>query len=110
MAVAKELTTLGKRKSFLQEFCASVTCQLLDVCPEDVCRDHVMQHLELEGGWDQCSAEQLQVLLHLSTLYSQVPPVPMQNPPTVTNPEYDLHPVNSVSGRKNFILLCLCST
>ncbi len=72
VSVAEQVVALGKKKSFLQEFCASVMCQLLSVCPEDVCRDHVIGSLELDTGWKDCTTEKLYVLLHLSTLYSKV--------------------------------------
>ena len=72
MGVAEQVVALGKKKSFLQEFCASVTSQLLSVCPEDVCQDHVIRSLELDTGWKECTTAKLYVLLHLSTLYSKV--------------------------------------
>lgn len=72
VGVAKELTALGKKKSFLCEFCASGACQLLEACPVGVCRDHVIHELGLEAGWEEGNAEHLQVLLHLSGRYSKV--------------------------------------
>ena len=72
MAVAKELISLGKRKSFLQEFSASILCQLCEVCPASLCEAELVRHLDLEGGWEDCSTEQLQVLLQLSKLYNKV--------------------------------------
>lgn len=91
MGVAEQIVALGKKKSFLREFCASVVCQLLSVCPEGVCRDHVIHRLELDAGWKQCTTEKLQVLLHLSTIYSKVP-----LPPSLTLAP-TLAPLNLVS-------------
>lgn len=72
VGVAKQLLALWKKKFFLQEFCASATCQLLDVSQVGMCKNHIIHHLELDGGWEDCTSEQLQVLLHLSKLHSKV--------------------------------------
>ena len=71
MSVAEQLVALEKKKSFLGEFCASVECQLLDVCPEGMCLD-VLSELGLAGGWEGCTADTLAVMFHLSKLYGKV--------------------------------------
>lgn len=72
MGVAKQVVALEKKKSFLGEFCASVKCQLLDVCPEKVCSDGVLCELGLAEGWVDCTPERLLVVLHLSKCYGKV--------------------------------------
>lgn len=72
MGVAKQLVALESKKSFLGEFCASVKCQLLDVCPEEVCRDCLLRELHLDDGWENCTTERLHVILHVSKLYGKV--------------------------------------
>ena len=72
MGVAKQVTALEKKKSFLGEFCASVVCQLLDQCPEEVCSDGLLYELGVASGWEGCTAERLVVILHLNKLYGKV--------------------------------------
>lgn len=72
MGVAKQLVALESRKSFLGEFCASLMCQLLSACPEEVCRDGLLRELRLDGGWESCTTERLHVGLHASKLYGKV--------------------------------------
>ena len=71
MGVASRLVALRKKKVYLQEFCTSVLCQLLERCSADVCRD-IMPVLELDGGWDDSTPETLQILLSLSNLCCKV--------------------------------------
>lgn len=72
VGVARDLVALGKMKLFLREFSASTICQLLSVCPMEVCRDHMITALELDAGWTECTAERLQIILHFSQLYGKV--------------------------------------
>ena len=92
MSVAEQLVALEKKKSFLGEFCCSIACQLLDACPESICREHLLGALELSTGWVACTTERLQVLLHVSKLYSKVcgnpgPPNSPLDPPVPSNPQ-----------------------
>lgn len=65
--------SVEKRKSFLVEFCASIACQLLEACPQDICRDSVLlSELGLGKGWEDCPPERLQGILCVSKLYGKV--------------------------------------
>jgi hypothetical protein len=72
VGVTKQLVALEKKKSFLGEFCASVLCQLLEVCPKEMCGGDLVCELGVAEGWEGCTAERLLVLLHLSKLYGKV--------------------------------------
>lgn len=73
MSVTKQLVALEKKKTYLQEFCTSIICQLLDKYPgTSVCKDHLISEMDLDGGWESCTTEQLQLLLHLSRCHHKV--------------------------------------
>ena len=82
LQVLRRLTQCSQKKTYLQEFCATAVCRLLEVCPAETVHKHMIPILGLEGGWEKITPETLLQLLHLEQRHSKVdssivPPFPL---------------------------------